>query len=171
MRFYLLNLKRVLIIVMIKDIALLRLFQLVSPGLPIGMYSYSQGLERAVEDGLVTTSDQVYDWIEGLLEQGMTQIDLPILARLYEAWSMGDISKVMHWSATLMAYRETFELRAEDRQAGQALARLLIELDFDDAAFWLRRNDATLATLYALAAVRWEIPKQEVVTGYLWSWL
>ena len=50
MKFYLLNLKRVLIIVMIKDIALLRLFQLVSPGLPIGMYSYSQGLERAVED-------------------------------------------------------------------------------------------------------------------------
>jgi urease accessory protein len=171
MMFYLLNQKRVLIIVMIKDIALLRLFQLVSPGLPIGMYSYSQGLERAVEDGLVTTSDQVYDWIEGLLEQGMTQIDLPILARLYDAWSIGDISKVMRWSATLMAYRETFELRAEDRQAGQALARLLIELDFEEAAFWLRRNDATLATLYALAAVRWGIPKQEVVTGYLWSWL
>ena len=45
--------KRVLIIVMINDLALLRLLQLVSPGLPIGMYSYSQGLERAIDDGLV----------------------------------------------------------------------------------------------------------------------
>jgi urease accessory protein len=156
---------------MFKDIALLRLFQLVSPGLPIGMYSYSQGLERAVEDGLVTNADQVYDWIEGLLEQGLTQVDLPILARLYDAWSWGDNAKVMHWSGTLMAFRETFELRAEDRQAGQALARLLIELELEGAALWLRRHDATLATLYALAAVRWEIPKQQVVTGYLWSWL
>ena len=38
---------------MATDLALLRLLQLVSPGLPIGMYSYSQGLERAVDDGWI----------------------------------------------------------------------------------------------------------------------
>ena len=70
-----------------------------------------------------------------------------------------------------MAYRETFELRAEDRQAGQALARLLVELGTEEARFWLRRSDATLATLYSLAAVRWDIPKQQAVMGYVWSWL
>ena len=68
---------------MINDLALLRLLQLVSPGLPIGLYSYSQGLEGAVEEQLVTNSDQAYEWIDGLLEQGLTQIDLPVLVRLY----------------------------------------------------------------------------------------
>ena len=118
MKCCLLNPKRALITVMVNDLALLRLLQLVSPGLPIGLYSYSQGMEGAVEEKLVTTTDQVYEWIEGLLEQGMAQIDLPILSRLFDAWSVNDQAAVAYWSATLMAYRETFELRAEDRQAG-----------------------------------------------------
>ena len=129
MKFYLLNLKRVLIIVMIKDIALLRLFQLVSPGLPIGMYSYSQGLERAIDDGLVTNADEVEEWLEGLLKQGLTQLDLPIMIRLFDAWTLADQERVMQWSKTLTAYRETSELRAEDRQTGQALAKLLVALE------------------------------------------
>ena len=165
------NLKQALIIAMINDLALLRLLQLVSPGLPIGLYSYSQGLEGAVEEQLVTNSDQAYEWIDGLLEQGLTQIDLPVLVRLYDAWASNDNAEIKRWSATLMAYRETFELRAEDRQAGQALARLLVELGTEEARFWLRRSDATLATLYSLAAVRWDIPKQQAVMGYVWSWL
>ncbi|MCX7085347.1 MAG: urease accessory protein UreF [Methylococcales bacterium] len=156
---------------MIKDMALLRLLQLVSPGLPIGLYSYSQGMEGAVEEQLVTTVDQAYEWIDGLLQQGLAQIDLPILARLFDAWTLNDDAAVLVWSATLMAYRETFELRAEDRQAGQALARLLVELGIEEARFWLRRSDATLATLYSLAAVRWGIPKQQAMLGYVWSWL
>ncbi len=171
MKCCLLNPKRALITVMVNDLALLRLLQLVSPGLPIGLYSYSQGMEGAVEEKLVTTTDQVYEWIEGLLEQGMAQIDLPILSRLFDAWSVNDQAAVAYWSATLMAYRETFELRAEDRQAGQALARLLVELGLEDAAFWLRRSDATLANLYTLAAVRWGVPKQQAMLGYVWSWL
>ena len=156
---------------MIRDIALLRLLQLVSPGLPIGLYSYSQGLEGAVEERLVTNVDQAYEWIDGMQQQGLAQIDLPILARLFDAWTLKDKAAVMYWSATLMAYRETFELRAEDRQAGQALARLLVELGVEDAAFWLRRSDATFATLFSLAATRWRIPKQEAMLGYVWSWL
>ncbi|MEY3758902.1 MAG: hypothetical protein RIR39_393, partial [Pseudomonadota bacterium] len=71
--------KLALIIVMINELALLRLLQLVSPGLPIGMYSYSQGLERAIDDGWVTTADEVHEWLEGLLEHGLTQIDLPVM--------------------------------------------------------------------------------------------
>lgn len=156
---------------MINDLALLRLLQLVSPGLPIGMYSYSQGLERAIDDGWVTTADEVHEWLEGLLEHGLTQIDLPVMMRLFDAWTLADNEAVVRWSKILTACRETSELRAEDRQTGQALARLLVALELDDATAWLRKPEATFATLFSLAAVRWAVPKRQAAIGYLWSWL
>lgn len=156
---------------MATDLSLLRLLQLVSPGLPIGMYSYSQGLERAVEDGWIKDAEQAGDWLQGLLQNGLSKVDLPILARLYDAWSEDDKVTVEYWSQTLMACRETAELRTEDRQTGQALARLLMNLELPEACDWLKRSDATLATLFALAAARWQINKADAMAGYLWGWL
>jgi len=156
---------------MITDLALLRLLQLVSPGLPIGMYSYSQGLERAVDDGWLTTESETRQWIGGLLERCVARVDLPILARLHDAWAAGDDDAVERWTRTLIAHRETAELRDEDRQTGQALARLSESLGLAGSQVWSRKPEATLATLFALAAVRWGVPKRETVMGYLWSWL
>lgn len=156
---------------MATDLSLLRLLQLVSPGLPIGMYSYSQGLERAVEDRWITDADQTADWLHGVLANALGRVDAPILARLYDAWSENDSAAVTHWSQTLAACRETAELRAEDRQTGQALARLLLKLDIAEAEAWQRHPDATLATLFSLAAVRWQIGKTDAMAGYLWGWL
>ncbi len=156
---------------MVTNLSLLRLLQLVSPGLPIGMYSYSQGLERAVEDGWVSNATQAEDWLRGVLQNALSRVDAPLLARLYDAWLENDDAAIELWSQTLIANRETAELRAEDRQTGQALARLLINLDIPEAQDWLRRADATLASLFALAAVRWQIDKTDAISGYLWGWL
>jgi urease accessory protein len=153
------------------DLSLLRLLQLVSPGLPIGMYSYSQGLERAVNDGWIVTDEDAAAWLKGLLGEALARVDAPILARLYDAWHHDDRQSVDYWSQILMAYRETAELRSEDRQTGQALARLLDKLEIVEAQSWLRRPDATLATLFSLAAVRWHITKTDAIAGYLWGWL
>lgn len=157
--------------VMTTDLSLLRLLQLVSPGLPIGMYSYSQGMESAVQDDWINNANGTTDWLHGLLAEGLAYVDAPILARLYEAWSDSDTTVVEYWSSVLIAHRETAELRAEDKQTGQALARLLINLELPEAQAWLRRPDATLATLFSLAAARWQIGKAEAMTGYLWGWL
>jgi urease accessory protein len=153
------------------DLSLLRLLQLVSPGLPIGMYSYSQGMERAIADGWINNSDDAASWLVGLLSEGLARVDAPILARLYDAWLNSDQANVEHWSQQLIACRETAELRNEDRQTGQALARLLVNLELPEAQSWLRHSDATLATLFSLAAVRWQISKSDAITGYLWGWL
>ena len=157
--------------VMATNLALLRLLQLVSPGLPIGMYSYSQGLECAVQDGWIITSNDAANWLNGGLKQGLSRVDAPILARLFDAWQENDSNKIAHWSTTLIACRETSELRNEDRQTGQAMARLLAKLDMPEAQDWLRHPEATLATLFSLAASRWQIAKNDMITGYLWSWL
>ena len=70
-----------------------------------------------------------------------------------------------------MASRETAELRAEDRQTGQALARLLDSLDMPGIQPWIRKQETTLATVFSFAAVTWCIPEREAAMGYLWSWL
>jgi urease accessory protein len=156
---------------MATDLALLRLMQLASPSLPIGMYSYSQGMERAVADGWITAERQAGEWIGGILERCQARVDVPVLARLYDAWSTADTAAVERWSEVLHACRETAELRAEDRQTGQALARVLNGLGIDRAEAWNRHPSATLATCFALAAVVWNIPRHQAAVGYLWSWL
>ncbi|WP_411725749.1 urease accessory protein UreF [Methyloglobulus sp.] len=156
---------------MVTDLALMRLMQLVSPGLPIGMYSYSQGLECAVDDGWISNATETGEWLSGLMDSCLTRIDLPILARLYDAWESGNMERVDYWSRTLIAHRETAELRAEDRQTGQALARLLDAMDLTEMQPWIRKSETTLATVFSFAAVNWGILKYEAMLGYLWSWL
>ncbi len=156
---------------MTSDLALMRLLQLVSPSLPIGMYCYSQGLEHAVEDGWVTNEKEANEWITGVLENCLINVDLPIIARFYDAWMLNDIETIEKWSAILMAYRETSELREEDRQTGQALAKLLVDLELEEADLWRRKFKTTQAAMFALAAVKWGVPKQAAMAGFLWSWV
>jgi len=147
-----------------------RLWQLISPTLPVGAYSYSTGLEYAVEAGWVADPDSARDWITAQLLHLHARIDLPALSRLRAAAETGDSAGLEHWNAWLRASRETAELRAEDLNQGRALARLLSDLDLPEAVPWAAREDACWATLFALAAVAWDIPPDEVLDGYLWSW-
>lgn len=152
---------------MVTDLKLLRLLQLASPGLPVGMYSYSQGLETAVDDGLVHDAASAEDWLRAVLQRGLAVVDLPILARLHDAWRQNDIAAIERWSALLISCRESSELRAEDRQTGLALLRLLKALECDAEA----PNPATWAGAFALAAVRFGVARREALLGYAWSWL
>lgn len=153
------------------DLALIRLLQLASPALPIGMYSYSQGMERAVEDGRIRDEATAGEWIAGLLERGQARLDVPVLIRLQAAWGSGDDAAVERWSRILHASRETAELRAEDRQTGQALARLLESLAIARAGAWIRHPASSLATGFSLAAAEWGIAAPQAAAGYVWSWL
>ncbi|MEJ2646043.1 MAG: urease accessory protein UreF [Gammaproteobacteria bacterium] len=150
--------------------ALLRLLQLASPTLPVGAYAYSQGLEYAVHAGWVADEGDARDWILGLLEHNLANLDIPVLARLLEAWQQGDRADVLRWTRFLWAGRESAELRAEDRALGVALARLLADLGVAEARSWAGADLATYATLFALAAVAWKIPPTDAAAGYLWAW-
>lgn len=150
-------------------LALLRLFHLVSPALPVGAYAYSQGLEYAVDAGWVSDEASALRWIEGVSRGSLATLDLPVLLRLQRAWREGDLRGVRAWTAWLIASRETSELRAEERHLGGALARVLCELDIDDAREWLD-GEATFATLFGLAASRWRIEESDALSGYLWAW-
>lgn len=157
------------------DLALLGLLQLVSPALPIGAFAFSQGLESAFELGWVADEASLGDWLEGVLEDGLTRCELPALARLQAAWEAGDGEAVAEWDQWLAANRETAELAAEDARLGASLARLLgsLELLPDSPARGLPPlpAGAGYVTLFAWTAqVRGVVPRQTLL-GFAWAWL
>lgn len=150
--------------------AQLRLWQLISPTLPVGAYAYSAGLEYGVDCGWIKNESDASEWISGQLQHNLCTLDIPVLARLYQAWQTNDIDRVRTWNQFLLASRESHELRTEDIHLGAALAQLLPELEIEEAADWRAPEQASYATLFALAAARWHIPLQDSAQGYLWAW-
>jgi urease accessory protein len=118
------------------DLALLRLLQLASPGLPVGGFTYSQGLEWAVEAGWVRGVDSFVGWQREQVHDTLACLDWPVLARLYHACQAEDAEAFGHWSRFLLANRETAELRLEEQQRGAALARLLDGWQLGHAPAW-----------------------------------
>ena len=70
--------------------SLSRLLQLASPMLPVGAYSYSQGLEWAIESGDVTDIESSKQWIGDVLSIYYANFELPVLLRLFKAWQQMD---------------------------------------------------------------------------------
>lgn len=156
---------------MITDLALLRLLHLVSPSLPIGSFTYSQGIEWAVEAGWIATPADLQHWLASQLHNGMTHLDIPVLQRLYHAVERADVEALEYWVHFLNASRETSELLLEEKNRGRALTDLLIALDIPNAARWKPLLAQSQSAAFALAAVHWQIPLQQAAYGYVWSWL
>ncbi|MDA8108772.1 MAG: urease accessory protein UreF [Betaproteobacteria bacterium] len=150
-----------------RDLRLARLLQLASPALPVGAFSYSQGLEAAVEAGVVRDAASAARWIGDVLEYSVAQMEAPVLLRLHAAWRKGDAAAAERWNALFLASRETAELRAETAQMGYSLARLLPELGVPSIGF----EEVAFPAAFARAAAHWGIEPAEALTAYLWAWL
>lgn len=155
---------------------LVRLLQLASPTLPVGAYTYSQGLEWAVESGAVRDDAGVQTWVGDVLTWSIATFEAPLLGRLMAAWSSGDDAEVARLNADFLASRETAELRAETEQMGYSCARLLADLPaFAALSGWAARLAAVEApafpTAWSCAAAAWRIPAEMALTAYLWAWL
>ncbi len=150
--------------------ALMRLFQLSSAALPIGAFAYSQGLEQAVALGDVTNRDSAMSWISGMLRRSLLSLDVPIFARLHRAFSERDAAGLRRWNDYLFAARGSAELRAEERQVGSALARLLFREGIEQAEPWIADPRVTLATSFALASVAWSAPVAPGALSYTFAW-
>ncbi|MDF9756618.1 urease accessory protein [Pseudomonas sp. TE6288] len=153
------------------DLALLRLLQLASPGLPVGGFTYSQGLEWAVEAGWVKDAKGFAAWQREQLHDTLGYLDWPLLARLYKACQADDADAFAHWSQFLLANRETAELRLEERQRGSALARLLDGWQLGQEPAW--RASLELSQLGGMAwlGAYWSIPLRQLALGHGFAWL
>lgn len=152
-------------------IAFMRLMQLTSPGLPVGAFAYSQGLESAVEHGLLSDYQSASNWIRSIMHDGLGRLELPVFYRLYDAWVHDDAEKLRTLNQLLFAQRETSELSAEDAHMGKALSHLLKALGIQGTEYWLRDEHISFTTMFALASARWEIERQQAAMGLVWSWM
>jgi urease accessory protein len=151
--------------------ALMRLLQLASPALPVGAYSYSQGLEAAVEAGIVRDAPSAASWIGDVMALSLATMEGPLLVRLMAASSSGDMQALQRWNDEMLASRESAELRAETAQMGYSMRRLLVELDVPDAASLAAFEEISFPTAFAFAASAWKIEAEDALAAYLWSWL
>ena len=148
--------------------ALLHLLQFASLALPIGGYSYSQGLEAAIEQRLVTDTASARAWIASYLHGVMASWDAPLLWRLMQAFSAGDVDAVALWSERFIASRDTFEFRAESIQMGYSLVRLIAELGVADVAGL--GDEVALPTAFACAVAALGIAPVDALLAWLFSW-
>lgn len=143
----------------------LRLWQLISPALPVGAYSYSQALEYVHFEGTVRDARSALQWLLDLLEHGVARLDLPMLERVHAAWAARDELAVRRLSRMLVARRETAELRFEDLAMGSALLQLLTSLGEP-----VPERRLPFASAFAVAAVNWRISSADARAGYAWAW-
>lgn len=157
-----------------RALQLVRLLQLASPALPVGAYTYSQGLEWAVESGVIRDEASAGRWVGDLLDRGIGRYEAPLVASLMRAWNGGDTAEVFRLNAEFLASRESAELRAETVQMGYSLCRLLRDLrDFSlstVADSLAPLPEAAFPTAWAGIATAWQIEPEAAVTAYLWSW-
>jgi len=136
-------------------VSLVRLLQLASPTLPVGAYSYSQGLEAAIEAGIVSDASSAQAWIGDVLELSVMRMEAQVVRAQIAAPSQ-------ELNDFFIATRETAELRAETLQMGGSLAKLRGDTSIENPAY---------PTAFALAVRSWGIDPRQAVVAYLWSWL
>ncbi|MBV6622267.1 MAG: urease accessory protein UreF [Rivularia sp. (in: Bacteria)] len=151
---------------------LLYLLQLVSPALPVGAYSYSEGLETLVETKVVCNVESFKHWLIQELRYGAIRLEAAVMLRSYRAVKAKDFATVAYWNNWLSATRETEELRNQSLQMGSALIRLLKELQPQvKPIITVVGNPCNYAIAFGVAASIWEINSEAVILGYLHSWL
>jgi urease accessory protein len=160
------------------SLQLARLLQLASPALPVGAYTYSQGLEWAVESAVIRDEASAGRWISDLLHHGIGRYEAPLVLALMAAWAATDEHidqpAIRNLNAEFLASRESAELRAETVQMGFSLRRLLRDLRNDHLAGLARIVESfpevAFPTVWAGIAARWQIAPEAALTAYLWSW-
>lgn len=159
---------------MLNSSTLLRLLQLVSPALPVGAYSYSEGLEFLVQGGQVHDAASLEHWLLQELQFGAVRLEAAILVRAYRATETQNLDDLLYWNRWLSAARETEELRSQSWQMGRSLLRLFQDLQADTPApqviTALQAEGANFAIVFALVAAQWQIDLPTTILGYLYSW-
>jgi urease accessory protein len=140
-----------------------------SPAFPVGGYSYSHGLEQAVEAGLVPDRAALLDWIDGVLTLGAGRNDALLIREIHAATLEGDMPRCAEIAALAAALRGTAELSLEAGAQGAAFLKAL-------AAGWpdlavrpplSGMRTPTYAVVFGAAAALAGIPARAAILAYL----
>ncbi len=154
--------------------ALLALMRLASPALPVGGFSYSEGLEAAVDAGRVHDEASACAWLLDQLRLSQQRAELPLVAAALAAWQSGDTDRIIHLNHWALQTRETRELRLQSEQMGRSLADWLRQRRPDDARVQQLRALVPAPAwpiAFALAGVHSGAEPGEVLlcSGFAWA--
>lgn len=152
------------------SLALLRLLQLASPALPVGAYSYSEGLENLIHRGAIATGIDLKQWLTQELNYGAIRLEAAVLLRVHRASQNQDLEALNYWNNWLSAARETEELRHQSWQMGRSLLRLAQAWYPDGSMIQACGSPCNFATIFGVLAVMGNIDEATAVLGYLHSW-
>jgi urease accessory protein len=150
------------------------LLHLASPALPIGAYSYSQGLEAAVNARIIHNAATCHCWIEEGLRHVLAVNELPILGILLHNWETDNFFELQRFNARFLASRETSELRRETEQMGWSLSQLAAELEWGNETrriLLARLKPIGLPAAFAFAATSFAIDNEPALAAYAFNWV
>ena len=153
-------------------IYLLRLLQLASPALPVGGFSYSEGIEAAVAHQLVRDEASAQTWLVDHLHLVQSRSELPVIAQAIPAWQRHDEQQLKNLNDWVIQTRESFEMRLQTEQMGRSL---LIWLRNQADAEPLRMRTCeelppTWPLAFALALSTHDIPVRQGLVAAAFGW-
>ena len=155
--------------------SLLRILWLASPALPVGGFSYSEGLEAAVDAGLVHDEASAGAWLGDQLHLSLARSDLAVVAQAIPAWRQQDLARIAELNHWVLQTRETLEFRLQSEQMGRSLlewARQLGELGtgvFEQLQA-AQLQPPTYPVACACAAASTDASVRDSLVGYAFGW-
>lgn len=149
---------------------LYRLLAWLSPAYPIGAFSYSHGVETAVEEGFITDRATLVAWLESVLERGTGLVDGALFAAAWRAVNGADWVAFDATAERAAAWRGTSEMALESRQQGGSflsITRTAWPHPALDAAHERTGGELALPVAVALAAAAHGIALESALGGYL----
>ena len=158
--------------------SLIALMWLASPALPVGGFSYSEGLEAAIDAGYVHDEASATQWVCDQLQLTLARADLPVIREALQAWHAQDTQALLKLDQWIRQTRESAELRLQTEQMGRSMVEWL-KTTHPAAALNITATWPTsapthpvafgiaLATLLGPAAAQDPTP---ALTAYAFSW-
>jgi urease accessory protein len=152
--------------------SLLQLIWLASPALPVGGFSYSEGLEMAVECAGIDSEAAAADWLTDQLHLSLARSDLPVISHAIGAWRAGDLASLTKLNDWVLHTRETSELRLQTEQMGRSLLEWLRNHEGANPAHMdaLKNMGPTYPIAFALAAAQTQASVRDCLLAYAFGW-
>lgn len=144
----------------------LSILELCSANLPIGSFSYSDGLESFVDMNLITSENDLYNYLENALLHMLAYQDLPLLRNLYQSWNSPNTLLFEKYVDMTLALRNTKELRLEEKNKGKALTKLFAVFGFILSETEKEVIEKTYLGALAVLAFKKELSLQELLESY-----